>query len=670
LLVCFALTYPIPSIAFADSPSHVIWGRKAVARQLYGEMGVPEKDEEEMLASRREEAAAKKNEGEIGDEFDAEEGTIESVEREMERVRGLSTHEETRRKFLNAVDEGWHVEATAEPREGGKEEELTPLEQKLRTLLVPKIHFQDMPLRGAVDLLAEISEKLDDGAIDGKKGINVILLDDPGEEMRVHFTLRNVPLERVLEILARSVGFDYETDGDAVLLGSPEKNSARLRTQFFPISRATIIRMTNLREGNGTRNGGSGDGDQIGREERLLREFLQNSGADFQGISGASLAFDGSELIVTQTPRNLRQISILLRRYGRTRQVEIETKFIEVQQGVLDELQFRWTLSNTSGRRSAATGREVGDNLRTLSQAFSAPNGTHGEGSIVLAPSELSPIPRTISIPNQPPSMPNGTNLGQSSVPLLDVLGVIGGAQVGCVLRALEQETGSDLMSAPRVTVLSGKTAEIVVAQEFRYPEEYDEIQSSVGTGSTLSSSTSAGVTITAGTPRNFKTRNIGVEMAVTPIVEADNRISLQLEPAVTEFDGFVEYGGTSLAVSGGATVTVPSGFYQPIFSTRRIRTEVTIDDGATVVMGGLTREEVRDVHDRVPILGRLPLVGRLFRSHGRSTQKRNLLIFVTAKLVDPHGFDGLEGEIVRQMPEKPVARPRRASAQRGRGFR
>jgi general secretion pathway protein D len=156
--------------------------------------------------------------------------------------------------------------------------------------------------------------------------------------------------------------------------------------------------------------------------------------------------------------------------------------------------------------------------------------------------------------------------------------------------------------------------------------------------------------------------------MAVTPIVEADNRISLQLEPSVTEFDGFVEYGGASLAVSGGATVTVPSGFFQPIFSTRRIRTEVTIDDGATVVMGGLTREEVREVRDRVPVLGRLPIVGRLFRSHGRSTQKRNLLIFVTAKLVDPHGFDGLEGEIVHQALEKDVPRPpHRTKARRGR---
>ena len=82
----------------------------------------------------------------------------------------------------------------------------------------------------------------------------------------------------------------------------------------------------------------------------------------------------------------------------------------------------------------------------------------------------------------------------------------------------------------------------------------------------------------------------------------------------------------------------MPSGFYQPIFSVRDISTKVTIWDGATLVMGGLTREEVKKVHDKVPILGDLPLLGRLFRSTGQSAQKRNLVIFVTARLVNPGG--------------------------------
>ena len=133
-------------------------------------------------------------------------------------------------------------------------------------------------------------------------------------------------------------------------------------------------------------------------------------------------------------------------------------------------------------------------------------------------------------------------------------------------------------------------------------------------------------------------TRNVGVELAVTPNVENDDTISLILEPRVTEFEGFVEYGGPSIAIAGGTVATIPPGFYQPIFSTRELSTEVTIFDGATVVMGGLTRDEVRSVNDKVPVLGDIPGVGRLFRSEGETRQKRNLLIFVTANLVSPGG--------------------------------
>jgi general secretion pathway protein D len=224
------------------------------------------------------------------------------------------------------------------------------------------------------------------------------------------------------------------------------------------------------------------------------------------------------------------------------------------------------------------------------------------------------------------------------------------GADVDLAIRALSRKTGSDLMSAPKVTVLSGKRATITVAQELRYPESYGDIESTVsssgggggGGGGILGVPTTpvgSAISITAGTPQDFVTRNVGVEMTVTPNVENDDTISLILEPRVTEFEGFVEYGGPSVALDGrGTTVTVPAGFYQPIFSVREITTEVTIFDGATVVMGGLTRDEVKTVNDKVPILGDIPGLGRLFRSEGESRQKRNLLIFVTANLVSPGG--------------------------------
>ena len=209
---------------------------------------------------------------------------------------------------------------------------------------------------------------------------------------------------------------------------------------------------------------------------------------------------------------------------------------------------------------------------------------------------------------------------------------------VDVAIRALSRKTGSDLMSAPKVTVLSGKRATISVGQEFRFPESYGDIESTASTSNSTSSGGGAAISITAGTPEDFVTRNVGVELAVTPNVENDDTISLVLEPKVTEFEGFVEYGGPSVALTGNTTVTVPAGFFQPIFSSREISTEVTVFDGATLVMGGLTRDEVKTVSDKVPVLGDIPGVGRLFRSEGETRQKRNLLIFVTANLVSPGG--------------------------------
>jgi general secretion pathway protein D len=243
-----------------------------------------------------------------------------------------------------------------------------------------------------------------------------------------------------------------------------------------------------------------------------------------------------------------------------------------------------------------------------------------------------------IPILNNAPVIPGTSNLGPDTNPLATITGILGEFNVNAVVRALSQKSGTELLSAPKLTVLSGNPASITVAQELRYPQSYGQMQSQVGTGS-ASGGGSAGVAITAGTPQEFTTRNVGVELKVTPTVEEDDySISLELNPKVTEFEGFVEYGGQSIAISGGTTVTVPSGFYQPIFGVREMNTKVTIWDGATLVMGGLTREDVKKVNDRVPVLGSLPLIGHLFRSDGESSQKRNLLIFVTANLVSPGG--------------------------------
>jgi len=528
----------------------------------------------------------------------------------------------TRTELLDAVDDAWQLpEEPSVPLNKLEHQGSRKLFKKLRGVQVEKVTFAEMPLSRVVEALTALSEELDKD----KEGFNLVFMGGDKNPL-VTISLKNLSFGRILELIVKSVGFQIDVENDAVLFRPEEAENTHLETDFFPIARGTVIRLLGLREERDKER-------TLEEEESLLKRFFTRAGISFD-IPGSSLAFEGTQLIVTQTGRNLQRLSNILNRYRETRQVEIETKFLEVQQGALDEIGVRWNIGNPNNNQvRVATGSAITsatpastdyDNLRTLNGAFSASSSTSGNGSIVSASG-------TTSIPNTAPTLPNALNLGAKSVALGNILGVISHYEVSALIRALEQKTGSDLMSAPKVTVLSGRCAEIVVAQEFRYPEKYGDVHSEVGTGTTVSGSSSAGVTITAGTPLNFITRNIGVEMKVTPTVEENQNINLLLEPCVTEFERFVEYGGQSVAISGTTTVQLPSGFYQPIFSTRKIKTEVSVSNGSTIVMGGLTREEVKDINDKVPFLGDIPGLGRLFRSKSQSSQKRNLLIFVTA---------------------------------------
>lgn len=573
----------------------------------------------------------------------------------------------TRRELLSQVAQSWHSPEASAPRlrEVGDSAPPSPLLQKLQTIVVPSISFTRAEIGQVVTALSAIAEEYD-GGDEQPKGVNIVLLDPSSKRPEVTLTLRNAPLQRVLDFVTESIGYQYEVQADAVVI-RPGREATTLDTGFFPVARATVLRMT---AGGGSAGSGTAKSEGLvtlagtdsaappaGREGAAVRAFLQQAGVDFEAVPGASLAYDGSALIVTQTPRNLERIRNLLSRYSDVRQVEIEAKFIEVQAGALEELGVNWSIATKSTQRSAGAQANYQTGVRALGSAFSHASGAQ-QGRIVrpAIPTTYTdtnenntydpgePVIQTgqigidLPIVNNAPRLPGGADLAATAAPLANITGVIGEFDVTAVVRALSQQQGTDLLSAPKVTVLSGNAANITVAQEMRYPQSFGQTQSQVGTGN-ASGGGSAGVAITAGTPQEFTKRNIGVELRVTPTVEEDDySISLDLNPRVTEFDGFVEYGGPSIAISGSTTVTVPSGFYQPIFSVRDISTRVTIWDGATLVMGGLTREEVKTVNDKVPILGDLPLIGRAFRSKGESAQKRNLLIFVTANLVNPAG--------------------------------
>ena len=556
----------------------------------------------------------------------------------------------TREQMLTEVDQSWERPKVFDV---DKEVSLSDVEdsgilQQMKDIIIPQVNFSGMELTRVIDTLSELSVEYDPA----KKGVNIVPLFDPNERNpRVNISLRNLNLDLILKFVTQQVNFSYDVGGDAVTVDFTDAaggESSNL-TEFFPISRATIIRLIGIRDGS---SGSVTSTDPFAEpvesidssandDTDALKKFFQSAGVNFD-LPGVDLAFDGEQLIVTQTSRNLERMRVILRNYNEIKQVEIEAKFLEVSQGDLEELGFDWTLTKGAdtvfqfGPRSISDGfgSDVDESAITINTGSRLGFNPSTGGVEIIDENEEE-------FPSLPPVIPQKLDIASDIVDSTyqKIFGLNGGYDLDFAIRALSRKTGSDLMSAPKVTVLSGKRATITVAQELRYPESYGDIEAEVSAGvDGGGGSGGAGIAVTAGTPQDFITRNVGVEMSVTPNVENDDTISLILEPRVTEFEGFVEYGGPSVAIQGGTTVTVPSGFYQPIFSTREVTTEVTVFDGATVVMGGLTRDEVKTVKDKVPVLGDIPGIGRLFRSEGETRLKRNLLIFVTANLVSPGG--------------------------------
>ncbi len=559
----------------------------------------------------------------------------------------------TKGKLLELLDESWKLPEVYNRESTAVDKQVVdPVLQKLKDITVPELPIKDFPLNRALEVIQTAAQAYDKD----QKGVNIVLIDPEKRNPSVNITLRNVSLDKAIDIVLRQVNYTY-TVNDGIIEVRPDSGSSDLETDFFPLPDAAVVKMTGISSASAASGGasnpfspgvGAGPGDIGGASPRevAIRNFFTRSGVNFE-VQGATLAWDGAMLTATQTRKNLDRIRNILRRYSDTKQVHIEAKFIEVNEQTLNELSANWQLTKSVGGQEIVRART---GLRGVNEAFGE-TSVANNGRILSSSTQTDPLTGVVTIvqnpsleiPNSPPNIPRG-NFGTPDFTFggangAGLVGMIGSYDLSLFLRAIEQNNGSDLMSAPSLTVVDNKTAIIRIVQTLRYPDSYGDVQSNVGqAGGGVNAIAGAGVTITAGTPQDFKEQDVGVILEVTPAVQQDDSIALNLKPHVIEFEGFVEYGGTSVAIQGNTTVTVPSGFFQPIFSHREVTTDVTIFDGATVVIGGLTREEVKTVNDKVPVLGDIPLLGAAFRSSGKTTSKRNLMVFVTANLISPGG--------------------------------
>ena len=161
----------------------------------------------------------------------------------------------------------------------------------------------------------------------------------------------------------------------------------------------------------------------------------------------------------------------------------------------------------------------------------------------------------------------------------------------------------------------------------------------------------------------------IGPTLDVLPYVSADGySIQMTIIPQTTEFLGYDTATAAQFVpqavISAQQTVSTPitATLPLPIFRSRQVVTSCNVWDGQTVVLGGLLTENVKKSKDKVPVLGDLPFFGRLFRSETSLTQKKNLIIFVTPRIIDPagnyvHTMDSLPYDPNTIPPQKPIVK-------------
>jgi len=646
----------------------------------------------------------------------------------MERVNAQrqkyadQAYNETRSRLLWQVSKQWELpyrnydlERPVGPQ--GQEtgsNQIAAQTRKMESIILPVVDFRDATIREAIEFLRSESRRLDVAEPDPtRRGVNIVLqlgtsspgappaidpatgapvpgAPDPNASIaaeRIRLSLTNVPLATALGYVCDMAGLKYKVEPFAIRVVPQSENIEDLITREFRVSPDLFTGTAATEAGGATggaaspfgfpAGGGAAAASAPGRID--AKQILSNYGVVFPEGASAFYLRGSSRLVVKNTPSNLDLIEQIVSSEEQELQVEIETKFIEVQQDKLKELGFDWLLGqfNVGGGNVFAGGGTAGNGtaLDTANYPFTAPGATTPVGTFPLTAGNRSGS-AAITGDSIGALLAGATGGGSLIAPaIFGLAGVFSDPQFQVVIRALNQSKAVDLMSAPRVVTQSGTAATVEVIREFIYPTEFDppQIPNEVGTGGSilggLASANSFPVTPT--TPTAFETRNTGVTLNVTPDVKTDRfTINLDLEPTVVEFEGFINYGspiGTSAISALGIPQTViltPNEINQPIFSTRRVKTKVSIWDGQTVTLGGLMREDIQKVDDKVPVIGDIPLLGRLFRSSSEQHLKRNLIIFVTARLLDPAGqlinAEDEEEELVESLigPDSPLPPP------------
>jgi len=445
-------------------------------------------------------------------------------------------------------------------------------------------NFQDVPVRTVLQLIAEESN------------LNIVAADTV--QGNVTLRLINVPWDQALDIVLRAKGLDKRQDGGVIWVAPQKeladyeqaKEDARIAidlraetvTEYIPVnygSAEDIAKLLTDDSKSNTSGGGS---------TNTQRGFLSQRG---------SVSFDrrSNTLLLIDLPKKVAEIKQLVSMLDRpVDQVLIEARIVIADEEFARDLGVRLGLTgvNTLSNNSLIS---YGGNLTDTTQNWDSFAKTAQANSAVPPPNPLQipTIQRTIN--NLNVNLPVTNPAGALALSIVN-----GGHVLDLELSAMQSEGKGDVISNPRIITSNQKEALISQGDEIGYV--------------TISGGATGAATA------NVQFKDVLLQLKVTPTITNDNRVYMALNINKDELAKFIE-------VQGFGSV--------PQITKRQITTAVLVDSGQTVVIGGVYEFKSREDLTKVPFLGDLPGLGNLFRSKNKSSNKAELLVFVTPKILE-----------------------------------
>jgi general secretion pathway protein D len=528
------------------------------------------------------------------------------------------------------------------------------LEQKMQKTVIPQVDFSGADLETIRRALISLSRTYDSDAAKG--GVNFVVSTDVDNPQLVTLKLRQTTLAEVVRYIAQIAGVKARITDIGVTFGPLVEKRPELNSQNFTVSPSFFKGADDKEQGvaGGTLRGAAPAGG-VGATDVLAGQNEQKKlmalGVQFPAGAYAVYNQKTSQLKVVNNQEMLDMIGQLISAAEeQTLLIQVGVRLVEINQLDMDSITVNSTFGGNGPNLLSAVPAGLNPTSDGTTPAASQQRGVNGQFNQIQG---VGLLPNNTLQSFLKQGVLAGTNQTTSyALNTMDFGGTIfDSITFSTLITAISQKNSANVLANPSIILKRGQKGVIEVTQEFKYVKEYSDPQSSIRTvipagGGAVNAGIPGPETVIGSFPSQISDPvPIGVKMGVKPDVTGDNsRVLLELEPSFIDFEGFINYGTPIYSAFAASTygqqiLILTNNINQPVFIRRDLTLPaVEVSDGHTLLLGGLLREDIQKIDEKVPILGDIPIFGRGFQGKTEQAIKKNTLIFVTPRILDVSG--------------------------------